>query len=48
MDTLILKRFRNAKPKAATSEARTYEVSGRTIQVTTAPGPSTLRSCWTS
>lgn len=36
MDTLILKRFRNAKPKAATSEARTYEVSGRTIQVTTA------------
>ena len=36
IDTLILKRFRGAKPTAATSEARTYEVSGRTIQVTTA------------
>jgi hypothetical protein len=35
MDTLILKRFRGAKPKAATSESRTYDVGGRTIQVTT-------------
>ena len=32
VDTLILKRFRNAKPKAATSESRTYETGGRTIQ----------------
>ena len=36
IDTLILKRFRNAKPKAATNEARTYDVGGRTIQVTAA------------
>ena len=36
IDTLILKRYRGAKPTAATSEARTYEVSGRTIRVTTA------------
>jgi hypothetical protein len=35
MDTLILKRFRNVKPKTATSDARVYEVNGRTIQVTT-------------
>ena len=35
MDTLILKRFRGAKPKAATSESRTYDVGTRTIQVTT-------------
>ena len=35
MDTLILKRFRGAKPKAATSESRTYDVGGRTLQVTT-------------
>jgi hypothetical protein len=34
MDTLILKRYRNAKPKGATAEARTYDVGGRTIQVT--------------
>ena len=36
MDTLILKRFRDAKPKAASGDARTYEVNGRTIRVTTA------------
>jgi hypothetical protein len=36
VDTSILKRFRNAKPRAANSEARTYDVGGRTIQVTTA------------
>jgi hypothetical protein len=35
VDTSILKRFRNAKPRAASSEARTYDVGGRTIQVTT-------------
>jgi hypothetical protein len=34
MDTLILKRYRNAKPKGASAEARTYDVNGRTIQVT--------------
>ncbi len=36
IDTLILKRYRGAKPTSATSEARTYEVSARTIRVTTA------------
>ena len=36
LDTLILKRYRSAKPKAATAESRTYDVGGRTIQVTTA------------
>ena len=36
MDTLILKRYRNAKPKSATSDARVYEVEGRTLRVTTA------------
>jgi hypothetical protein len=36
VDTSILKRFRNAKPRAANSEARTYDVGGRTIQVMTA------------
>jgi len=36
IDTLIMKRYRNAKPKGATSEARTYDVGGRTIQFTTA------------
>jgi hypothetical protein len=35
IDTLILKRYRGAKPTLATSEARTYDVSGRTLQVTT-------------
>jgi hypothetical protein len=35
MDTLILKRFRNVKPKTANSDVRVYEVNGRTIQVTT-------------
>jgi hypothetical protein len=35
IDTLILKRYRGAKPTAATSESRTYAVSGRTLQVTT-------------
>ena len=34
IDTLILKRYRNAKPRAASSDARTYDVGGRTIQVT--------------
>ena len=34
IDTLVLKRFRNARPKGATSESRTYEAGGRTIQVT--------------
>jgi hypothetical protein len=36
IDTLVLKRYRNAKPKGASSESRTYDVGGRTIQVTTA------------
>ena len=36
LDTLILKRYRNAKPKGASSESRTYEVGGRTFQLTTA------------
>ena len=36
IDTLILKRYRGAKPTAATSEARTYDVSGRTVYVATA------------
>ena len=35
VDTSILKRFRNAKPKAADDASRTYEAAGRTIQVTT-------------
>ena len=35
VDTVILKRYRNAKPRAASSEARTYDVGGRTIQITT-------------
>ena len=33
-DTLILKRYRNAKPRAATSDSRTYDVGGRTLQLT--------------
>jgi hypothetical protein len=36
VDTSILKRFRNAKPKAADGASRVYEAGGRTIQVTTA------------
>jgi hypothetical protein len=35
MDTMVLKRFRNAKPKTATSEERVYEVAGRTLRITT-------------
>ena len=35
LDTAILKRFRNVKPRAAGDSTRTYEASGRTIQVTT-------------
>jgi hypothetical protein len=36
VDRSILKRYRNAKPRAAaTSEARVYDVGGRTLQVTT-------------
>jgi hypothetical protein len=35
VDTSILKRYRNAKPRAATSDARTYDVGGRTIQLNT-------------
>jgi len=34
LDTLILKRYRTAKPRAATSDSRTYDVGGRTIQLT--------------
>jgi hypothetical protein len=34
VDTLILKRFRNAKPKGATDESRTYDAAGRTMQIT--------------
>ena len=36
LDTLILKRYRGAKPTAATSESRTYEVAGRTLRLSTA------------
>jgi hypothetical protein len=35
VDTSILKRFRNAKPKVADDASRTYEAAGRTIKVTT-------------
>jgi hypothetical protein len=35
LDTLILKRFRNAKPRTATSVEHTYDVAGRTMQLTT-------------
>lgn len=35
IDTAILKRFQNAKPRAADGTTRVYEASGRTIQVTT-------------
>jgi hypothetical protein len=35
VDTSILKRFRNAKPKSADGASRVYEAAGRTIQVTT-------------
>jgi len=34
VDTSILKRFRNAKPKAADDASRTYEAAGRTIRLT--------------
>ena len=34
VDTLILKRYRNAKPRAATPDSRTYDVGGRTIRLT--------------
>jgi len=36
VDTAILKRFRNAKPKSADGASRVYEAGGRTLQVTTA------------
>jgi hypothetical protein len=36
MDTLILKRNRNAKPKGATAESRTYEAGGRTFRLSMA------------
>jgi hypothetical protein len=35
VDTSILKRFRNAKPKSADDASRTYEAAGRTIRLTT-------------
>jgi hypothetical protein len=35
VDTAILKRFRNAKPRSADGTSRVYEASGRTVQVTT-------------
>jgi hypothetical protein len=35
VDTSILKRFRNAKPKGADDASRTYDAAGRTIQVAT-------------
>ena len=36
VDTSILKRFRNAKPRSADGASRVYDASGRTIQLTTA------------
>jgi len=36
LDTSILKRYRDAKPKSATTEQRVYDVGGRTIQMTAA------------
>jgi hypothetical protein len=36
VDTSILKRFRNAKPKSADDASRTYDAAGRTIRLTTA------------
>jgi len=33
LDTSILKRYRGAKPRAANGDARTYDVGGRTIQL---------------
>lgn len=36
VDTAILKRFRNAKPRSADGSSRVYEAAGRTLQVTTA------------
>jgi hypothetical protein len=36
VDTAILKRFRDAKPRSADGAARVYEAAGRTVQVTTA------------
>jgi hypothetical protein len=35
VDTSILKRFRNAKPRAADGSSRVYDAAGRTIQVKT-------------
>ena len=35
LDTSILKRYRNAKPRSADGSSRVYEAAGRTIQVTT-------------
>ena len=34
LDTSILKRYRDAKPRSATTEQRVYDVGGRTIQMT--------------
>lgn len=34
LDTVILKRYPNAKPRAATTEQRLYEAGGRTLQLT--------------
>jgi hypothetical protein len=36
LDTSILKRYRDAKPKSATTEQRVYDVGGRTVQLTAA------------
>ena len=36
LDTSILKRHRDAKPKSATTEQRVYDVGGRTMQISTA------------
>jgi hypothetical protein len=36
IDTVILKRFRNAKPRSADGASRVYEAAGRKVQVTTA------------
>ena len=36
LDTSILKRYRDAKPKSATTDQRVYDVGGRTIQMTAA------------
>ena len=36
LDTSILKRYRDAKPKAASTEQRVYDAGGRTIQISAA------------